>query len=34
MLENIERKIRDSSGVVANAMMAEPEPDGDADSPE
>ena len=34
MLDNIERKIRDSSGVVANAMMAEPEPDGDADSPE
>lgn len=30
----IEKKIRDASGVVANAMMTEPEPDGDADSPE
>ena len=34
MAESIEKKVRDSSGVVANAMMAEPEPDGDADSPE
>ncbi len=34
MLDNIEKKIRDSSGVVANAMMTEPEPDGDAESPE
>ena len=32
--DNIEKKIRDASGVVANAMMTEPEPDGDADSPE
>ena len=34
MADNIEKKIRDSSGVVANAMMAEPEPDGDAETPE
>jgi recombination protein RecA len=32
--DGIEKKIRDASGVVANAMMTEPEPDGDADSPE
>jgi recombination protein RecA len=32
--DGIEKKIRDSSGIVANAMLAEPEPDGDADSPE
>jgi recombination protein RecA len=30
----IERKIRDASGVVANAMMTDPEPDGDAEAAE
>ena len=30
----IEKKIRDSSGVVANAMMTDPEPDGDAEAAE
>ena len=34
VLESIEKKIRDQSGTVANAMMTEPEPDADADSPE
>jgi recombination protein RecA len=30
----IEKKIRDSSGVVANAMMTDPEPDADAEAAE
>jgi recombination protein RecA len=34
VLESIEKKIRDQSTTVANAMMTEPEPDADADSPE
>ena len=34
VLESIEKKIRDQSSTVANAMMTEPEPDADADSPE
>jgi len=34
MLDSIEKKIRDASGTVATTMMTEPEPDGDADSPE
>jgi recombination protein RecA len=32
--DGIEKKIRDQSGTVANAMMTDPEPDADADSPE
>ncbi len=32
--DTIEKKIRADSGVVANAMMAEPEPDGDAEAAE
>ena len=34
VLESIEKKIRDQSTTVANAMMTDPEPDADADSPE
>jgi recombination protein RecA len=32
--DGIEKKIRDASGVVANAMMTDPEPDGDAEAAE
>lgn len=32
--DGIEKRIRDQSGTVANAMMTDPEPDADADSPE
>jgi len=32
--DTIEKKIRDASGVVANAMMTDPEPDGDAEAAE
>jgi recombination protein RecA len=32
--DSIEKKIRDASGVVANAMMTDPEPDGDAEAAE
>ena len=34
MLDGIEKKIRDASSTVATTMITEPEPDGDADSPE
>jgi recombination protein RecA len=34
VLESIEKKIRDQSSTVANAMMTDPEPDAEADSPE
>jgi recombination protein RecA len=34
VLDSIEKKIRDQSSTVANAMMTDPEPDADADSPE
>jgi recombination protein RecA len=32
--DGIEKKIRDASGVVTNAMMTDPEPDGDAEAAE
>ena len=32
--EAIERKIRENAGLVADAMMGGPEPDGDASSPD
>ena len=32
--DSIEKKIRDASGVVANAMMTDPEPDADAEAAE
>ena len=34
MLDGIEKKIRDASSTVATTMITEPEPDGDAESPE
>jgi recombination protein RecA len=34
MADGIEKRIRDASGVVANAMMTDPEPDADAEAAE